>query len=37
MMVDSTAAGKAPTSERIQVGYVGIGGQSGSLLRMFAV
>ncbi|MCP4811982.1 MAG: Gfo/Idh/MocA family oxidoreductase, partial [Planctomycetaceae bacterium] len=32
----SASAGKAPASERIQVGCVGVGGRAGSLLRMFS-
>jgi len=36
LMARSAAAGKAPASERIQVGCVGVGGRASSLLRMFA-
>ena len=36
LMARSAAAGKAPASERIQVGCVGVGGRAASLLRMFA-
>ena len=32
----SASAGKAPASERIQVGCVGVGGRAGALLRMFS-
>ncbi len=32
----SASAGKAPASERVQVGCVGVGGRAGSLLRMFS-
>ena len=36
MVTKAASAGKAPASERIQAGCVGVGGRAASLLRMFA-